>query len=92
MASQGLETEADVTQAAAYLLHRGDAREAYEGWPTPVTIISDGAYGVRGFHGDTVGTAKIAEWYRPHIAAWSRPAGAARTARPGWARGQCRHP
>ncbi len=51
-----------MTQAAAYLLHQGDAREAYEGWPAPATIISDGAYGVRGFHGDTTGTEEIAEW------------------------------
>ena len=64
---------------AAYLLHRGDALDAYQAWPTPVTIISDGAYGVRGFHGDTVGTEKIAEWYQPHVAAWSRLAGPATT-------------
>ena len=38
-----------------YLLHRGDALDAYAGWPAPAAIISDGAYGVRGFHGDTIG-------------------------------------
>jgi hypothetical protein len=27
----------------AYLLHRGDALDAYQDWPTPTTIISDGA-------------------------------------------------
>ena len=27
----------------AYLFHRGDALAAYESWPTPVVIVSDGA-------------------------------------------------
>lgn len=36
--------------------------------------MSDGAYGVRGFHGDTVGPEGLADWYRPHIEAWSRAA------------------
>jgi hypothetical protein len=58
----------------AYLLHRGDALAAYDGWPVPAAIISDGAYGVRGFPGDTVGTDALADWYRPHVAAWSRRA------------------
>jgi hypothetical protein len=62
-----------------YLLHRGDALSAYQGWPTPTTIISDGAYGVRGFHGDTVGTERIAEWYQPHVEAWARQSGPATT-------------
>jgi len=62
-----------------FALHRGDALEAYGTWPTPRTIISDGAYGVRGFHGDTVGTAGLADWYRPHIDAWSAAAHASTT-------------
>ena len=41
--------------------------------PTGV-IISDGAYGIRGFHGDTTGVGELANWYRPHVAAWSRHA------------------
>jgi hypothetical protein len=60
-----------------YLLCRGDVLHAYEGWPAPVTIVSDGAYGVRGFHGDTTGPGGLVEWYRPHVARWSsvaRPA------------------
>ena len=36
-------------------LFRGDALNAYRDWPAPATIVSDGAYGVRGFHGDTIG-------------------------------------
>lgn len=57
-----------------FLLHTGDALQAYPEWPTPTTIISDGAYGVRGFHGDTTGTDGLVEWYRPHVEAWSRAA------------------
>jgi len=71
--------QAAPSQAAPYLLHRGDALAAYDGWPAPVTIVSDGAYGVRGFHGDTTGAAGLTDWYRPHVAAWSRRAAPATT-------------
>ncbi|TNH23958.1 site-specific DNA-methyltransferase [Micromonospora orduensis] len=57
-----------------YRLHHGDVLGAYDGWPTPRTIISDGAYGVRGFHGDTVGPEGLTDWYRPHVEAWSSKA------------------
>ncbi|MGH3830600.1 MAG: DNA methyltransferase [Pseudonocardiaceae bacterium] len=60
--------------SALYHLHAGDALQAYPNWPTPTTIVSDGAYGVRGFHGDTVGPEDLAQWYRPHIQAWSSAA------------------
>ena len=63
----------------AYLLHRGDALAAYERWPTPVVIVSDGAYGVRGFHGGTTGVGGLLDWYRPHVEAWSRYATSATT-------------
>jgi hypothetical protein len=63
----------------AYELYHGDVTKAYHRWPTPVTIISDGAYGVRGFHGDTTGTADLVEWYRPHVEAWSAAAHPATT-------------
>jgi hypothetical protein len=43
-------------------LHRGNVLNVYRTWPTPVTIISDGAYGIRGFHGDTTGPEGLAEW------------------------------
>jgi len=62
-----------------YLLHRGDALDAYGDWPVPAAIISDGAYGVRGFPGDTVSTEGLADWYLPHIEAWSRMSGPATT-------------
>src|SRR5438105_4716500 len=60
-------------------LFRGNALDAYRDWPAPATIISDGAYGVRGFHGDTIGTDALPHWYRPHIAAWAAAAGPATT-------------
>lgn len=62
-----------------FSLHRGNVLNAYEKWPTPSTIISDGAYGVRGFHGDTTGPEELVEWYRPHIEAWSEAAHPAST-------------
>jgi DNA methylase len=62
-----------------YLLHRGDALDAYATWPPPAVIISDGAYGVRGFHGDIIGVGGLAEWYRPHVEAWARHAAPATT-------------
>ena len=60
-------------------LFRGDVLDAYLNWPAPATIISDGAYGVRGFHGDTVGSVALPHWYRPHIESWSAAAGPAST-------------
>lgn len=57
-----------------FSLHVGDVRRAYASWPTPVTIISDGAYGVRGFHGDTNGPEGLVDWYRPHVEAWASAA------------------
>src|SRR5260370_4701008 len=60
-------------------LLRGDAVDACRSWPGPATIISDGAYGVRGFHGDTVGSDALPTWYRPHIKSWTAAAGPATT-------------
>ena len=63
----------------AFELFRGDAVDAYRTWPAPATIISDGAYGVRGFHGDTTGADALPDWYRPHIASWTAAATPATT-------------
>jgi hypothetical protein len=63
----------------AYLLYRGDVLGAYRGWPAPATIVSDGAYGVRGFHGDTTGPDDLTDWYRPHVQQWSGAAHPATT-------------
>jgi site-specific DNA-methyltransferase (adenine-specific) len=62
-----------------FTLHRGNVLKAYAAWPTPSTIISDGAYGIRGFLGDTTGVDDLVDWYRPHVAAWARAAGPATT-------------
>lgn len=58
-------TDGDVT------LSFGDSLERYASWPTPQVIVSDGAYGLLGFEGDTSGHSGVAEWYEPHIKAWS---------------------
>lgn len=50
----------------------GDALRLYETWPAPVTIVSDGPYGVAGFPGDPPTADGLADWYRPHVEAWSR--------------------
>lgn len=57
-----------------HTLHRGNVLRAYADWRAPDTIISDGAYGVRGFHGDTTGAEGLVDWYRPHVKAWERAA------------------
>jgi len=57
-----------------YVLFRGDALTAYRSWPTPATIISDGAYGLGGFHGDPRTPERLEEWYRPHVENWSERA------------------
>ena len=55
----------------AVSIQLGPAEDGYECWPPPVCIISDGPYGVSGFPGDLPTASGLAEWYRPHIAAWS---------------------
>lgn len=57
-----------------FTLHEGDVRDAYGSWPTPATIISDGAYGIGGFPGDPRTAAELPDWYRDHVAAWSQHA------------------
>lgn len=52
----------------------GDALEWYARWPRPTVIVSDGAYGVAGFPGDPPTHAGLADWYAPHVAAWSERA------------------
>lgn len=52
-------------------LHYGDSLEHYKDWPSPVVIVSDGAYGVLGFEGDTSDHLGLPQWYEPHIAVWA---------------------
>jgi len=58
----------------SFTLHEGDVLDAYPDWPQPAAIISDGAYGVGGFPGDPRSVRDLAEWYWPHVAAWSKSA------------------
>lgn len=53
-------------------IHHAHAEQLYAEWPTPTCIVSDGPYGVGGFPGDSHVTERLAEWYEPHIQAWSR--------------------
>lgn len=55
-------------------IHFDRAEQLYPEWPTPICIISDGPYGVSGFLGDEKKWASLADWYEPHIQAWSQMA------------------
>lgn len=55
-------------------VHYGDSLQHYDEWQAPTCIVSDGAYGVLGFEGDTSDHLDMPEWYRPHVEAWSRRA------------------
>jgi len=61
-------------QADGASLHLGDALGHYPGWEAPAAIVSDGAYGVLGFEGDTSDHIDVAAWYEPHAAAWAAAA------------------
>jgi site-specific DNA-methyltransferase (adenine-specific) len=53
-------------------VHFGDSLNFYSQWDTPRCIVSDGAYGVLGFEGDTSDHTGMPEWYEPHVEAWSK--------------------
>jgi site-specific DNA-methyltransferase (adenine-specific) len=53
-------------------IHFDQAENLYPLWPTPTCIISDGPYGVSGFPGDNHRAESLADWYEPHIKAWSK--------------------
>lgn len=60
-------------------LHCGNSLDHYQQWEAPTVIVSDGAYGILGFEGDTSDHLGIAEWYEPHVRAWSKRATAQTT-------------
>ena len=62
------------TDERAWSLHEGLVEEIYKDWPTPDLIISDGAYGIRGFPGDPPTPQELPAWYAPHIEAWTAAA------------------
>lgn len=55
-------------------LYLGDSLKHYADWENPTVIVSDGAYGVLGFEGDTSDHLDLPKWYEPHIKAWSKSA------------------
>lgn len=54
------------------VIHHADVLLLYPSWPTPTLIISDGAYGLGSFPGDPPTPEPLAEWYEPHVRAWSK--------------------
>jgi len=60
-------------------IHFQRAEELYSRWRAPTCIISDGPYGLSGFPGDLPTAAALADWYRPHVAAWTKRATAETT-------------
>lgn len=57
----------------------GDSLLLYGAWSTPHVIVSDGAYGILGFEGDTSDHLGVAAWYEPHVRIWSERATAQTT-------------
>ena len=55
-------------------LFLGNSLEHYKNWEKPTVIVSDGAYGVLGFEGDTSDHIDLPNWYQPHIEEWSKAA------------------
>ncbi|MEG4115962.1 hypothetical protein QUA43_00490 [Microcoleus sp. N9_B4] len=51
-------------------LYLGDSLHHYDNWERPTVIVSDGAYGILGFEGDTSDHIDLPNWYQPHIEAW----------------------
>ena len=64
----------DLYQDSLVQVRYGDSLNFYDTWDTPTTIVSDGAYGVLGFEGDTSDHTGMPEWYEKHVAAWSKHA------------------
>jgi site-specific DNA-methyltransferase (adenine-specific) len=57
----------------------GDSLDHYASWDSPNVIVSDGAYGILGFEGDTSDHLGMPAWYEPHVKAWSERASAQTT-------------
>lgn len=61
-----------VFQRGCVHVENTDSLSAYGRWPSPIAIVSDGPYGLGSFPGDPPSPERLAEWYAPHIEAWSR--------------------
>lgn len=68
-----------MTKTPKYRFDAAASQSVYNSWPTPKTIVSDGAYGVGGFPGDPRTSAELTDWYKPHIDAWDKAATLATT-------------
>lgn len=66
--------EEEVWQDDLVSLYYGDSLDFYSTWRRPTVIVSDGAYGVLGFEGDTTNHLDLPNWYEAHIKAWSQAA------------------
>lgn len=53
----------------------GNSLEIYPLWKNPQCIVSDGAYGIKGFDGDPSSPNLLAHWYEPHVRIWSERSG-----------------
>jgi len=71
--------EVDRWTDEAVTLCLGDSLSHYASWDVPQVIVSDGAYGILGFEGDTSDHLGMPDWYEPHIKAWSERATAQTT-------------
>ena len=60
-----------VARFGSVLIERTDSMSCYPRWPAPTCIIVDGPYGLGKFPGEPKTPANLAEWYAPHVAAWS---------------------
>lgn len=58
-------------KAGSVLIERDDSLSCYPRWAAPTCIIVDGPYGLGKFPGEPKTPANLAEWYAPHVAAWS---------------------
>ena len=52
-------------------IHFDYAEHCYAEWAAPTCIVVDGPYGVDGYPGDMRTARPLADWYEPHIQAWS---------------------
>jgi len=60
-----------VARADLVFIEQNDALNTYPRWAAPVCIIADGPYGLGKFPGEPKTPVDLAEWYAPHVAAWS---------------------
>lgn len=65
-------TVGDVFTRDRAIIHFDRAENLYGSWPSPISIISDGPYGVSGYPGDNHKAETLADWYEPHIKSWSK--------------------